>query len=113
MDRPDVVLDFTTMPRAMFTLFTVAMVADWTDIVSPVMIKHWWPGCIFFVSFAFCATFGTLNLIIGVITERTAEVQNGYRAMEALRIDCVKMENISALADTLFKDAGEMGQTEY
>jgi len=94
-------LNFQNLPKAMFTLFTLAILGDWTDIVTPVLKDHWWAGP-FFVGFIICATFGVMNLIIGVITERTAQVQQEHRDFESLCRDNERMENIKEIAEILF-----------
>jgi len=63
----------------------------------------------FFVGFVVCATFGILNLIIGVITERTAAVQREYRDMDDLRKDGIRMKNIEKIADIMFSTAESAG----
>jgi len=94
---------FTTIPRAMFTIFTLTVLADWTDIISPVMDEFWWSP-LFFVAFIFISTLGILNLIIGVITQRTAQVQQEYEAAEKLNKETVAMKNIAKVADLIFED---------
>jgi len=99
---------FSTIPRAMFTLFTLAIVADWTPIVSPVTNRYWW-SAFFFVGFTVAATFGTMNLIIGVITERTSQVQQNYREMQAMRKDGQRLENIKEIAEIMFAEIDSHG----
>lgn len=106
-----IALDFATMPRAMFSLFTLAIVADWTDLVMPVISKYWWSP-LFFVLFCLCATFGIMNLIIGVITERTARVKEAYYKCEELRADSRRMENIKEIAEIMFRECESQGDEE-
>lgn len=110
-DNPDFFLNFATIGRAMFSLFTLSIVADWTDIVTPVVREHWWSP-FFFVAFIICATFGIMNLIIGVITERTAQVQQSYRHLEMLRADGRRMDSIKELADIMFKECESHGDED-
>jgi len=99
-------LTFEGIPRAMFTLFTLCIVADWTDIVEPVIRDSPW-AALLFIFFIILATFGILNLIIGVITERTGEVQrNHLRKCQSDR-DNTKMHNIENIAEIIFSNQME------
>lgn len=94
-------LTFESMPKAMFALFSLSIVADWTPIVMPVINQH--PEAVFiFVIFIVMSTFGILNLIIGVITERTATVQMEYSLKEQHCKDLFRMKNIEEIAKIIF-----------
>lgn len=59
---------FGNMPRAMFTLFNLAIQAEWPEIVRPILIKqpHLVPVFIIYMMFVpFCV----MNVIIGLIIE--------------------------------------------
>lgn len=94
-------LTFHTVPEAIFTLFTLAIVADWTEIVVPVATEYPW-AVLLFIMFTIVATFGILNLIIGVITERTTMVQREYAEREQLNRDNMRMDAIEEIADIIF-----------
>merc|ERR1712157_665954 len=68
-------LGFTTFGQAMFSLFTIVILADWTDLVMQVLEYNVLHAFLFFIPLIMIGTFGLLNLIIGVITERTEDVR--------------------------------------
>lgn len=58
---------FGTLPRSLFTLFTVMTLEGWVDgVVRPIMDKHPY-AWLFFIPFIVCTTFTVLNLFIGII----------------------------------------------
>lgn len=62
---------FATVPRSMFTLFQIVTFESWAErVVRHVMQKQ--PGLvIFFVVFIAIASFGLLNIVVGVVVEST------------------------------------------
>merc|ERR1719352_2000031 len=61
---------FGTIPRSMFTLFSVVILAEWPEIVRPICEQqvYMFP---FFILFIVLTTFGLANVIIGVIVDNT------------------------------------------
>ena len=58
---------FGTLPRTLFTLFTVMTLEGWVDgVVKPIMEKSPY-AWVFFISFIVTTTFMVLNLFIGVV----------------------------------------------
>jgi voltage-gated sodium channel len=58
---------FGTLPRSLFTLFTIMTLEGWVEgVVKPVMEKHPY-AWLFFIPFIVGTTFTVLNLFIGVI----------------------------------------------
>jgi len=96
-------LTFQSVPEAMFTMFSVGLLADWTDIVVPVVEEYWWSS-FFFAAFAFFTTIGMLNIIIGVITERTAHAQTVFMAEATLAEDRRRRQKVCEAADLIFGD---------
>lgn len=77
---------FGTLPRSLFTLFTVMTLEGWVDgVVRPIMEKHPY-AWIFFIPFIVCTTFTVLNLFIGIIVSamqaQVAEAQAAELAAE-------------------------------
>eukprot|EP00927_Polykrikos_kofoidii_P058889 TRINITY_DN5372_c0_g1_i1.p1 TRINITY_DN5372_c0_g1~~TRINITY_DN5372_c0_g1_i1.p1 ORF type:complete len:675 (+),score=95.43 TRINITY_DN5372_c0_g1_i1:50-2026(+) len=59
---------FGSMLRSMVTLFGVATLSEWREIVWPVLQKQ--PAVIvFFIGFNLFVTFGVMNVIVGMIVE--------------------------------------------
>jgi voltage-gated sodium channel len=58
---------FGTLPRSLFTLFTIMTLEGWVEgVVKPIMEKHPY-AWLFFIPFIVGTTFTVLNLFIGVI----------------------------------------------
>jgi voltage-gated sodium channel len=63
-DFPDL---FGTLPRSLFTLFTIMTLEGWVEgVVKPIMETHPY-AWLFFIPFIIGTTFTVLNLFIGVI----------------------------------------------
>mmetsp|Transcript_174 Transcript_174/g.579 ORF Transcript_174/g.579 Transcript_174/m.579 type:complete len:646 (+) Transcript_174:48-1985(+) len=68
-------LAFGSMGKSMLTLFSIAIFAEWTEVVRPVYVKQ--PGLvIFFVAFALFVCFGVMNVIIGMIVDSVMVYSN-------------------------------------
>lgn len=64
---------FGTLPRSLFTLFTVMTLEGWVDdVVKPILTTHPY-AWVFFISFIVVTTFTVLNLIIGIIVNAISE----------------------------------------
>ena len=69
--------DFVSLPRSLFAVLSAAIAAEWTVIVTPVVVKLWWGGFFWFL-FPLMTSVGILNLIFGMISERMAEALRRY-----------------------------------
>jgi voltage-gated sodium channel len=71
---------FGTLPRSLFTLFTIMTLEGWVDqVVRPIMEKHPYAWT-FFIPFIIVTTFTVLNLFIGIIV---GAMQSEYAKTEA------------------------------
>jgi hypothetical protein len=62
---------FGTVGKSMFTLFQIVTLDDWSDgVARHVMSNQPWM-CIFFLVFIIITSFGLMNVITGIIVERT------------------------------------------
>lgn len=104
-------LTFATVPEAMFTMFSLAIVAEWEVITGPVLVRYKW-AWVFFVVFVFTASFGILNLVIGVITERSAAVAQEYARADKIQEDLKLKRNLNRLADRIFGDKSDITKEE-
>jgi hypothetical protein len=88
---------FGTLFRAMVSLFGVCIGAEWTSIIWPV-IEDGQPGTMLvFVVFIFIAQFGFLNIIVGVIVDRTNAAALKQQEEEAKEEIHQKMSVVKAL----------------
>lgn len=90
---------FGTLPRSMMTLFNVAMVADWTPLRPVLEYQIWVLPLLLFV---ICITsFALVNVIMGVIMDRTSRLlQDSYRE-EADVLKLWQMDCLSSMAEQM------------
>jgi len=89
-------LSFGSMGRAMLTLFSIAIFAEWTEIVRPVYLKQ--PGLVvFFVAFALFVCFGVLNVIIGMIVDSVTDYSYRFEAAEEERVRKVRQDKVKKI----------------
>merc|ERR1719387_2671328 len=70
---------FGTIPRSMYTLFCIVILAEWPEIGRPIIEKQ--PHMFaFFLVFIIFTTFGVMNVIIGVIVDNTMEAAKSIEA---------------------------------
>lgn len=98
---------FDTVPQAVWAMFSVAMLAEWTGIVEPLVQATWWAAA-FFVIYIFIASLGILNLIIGVITERTAAVQRDFEMRTTKQRLALRVKSLGEMTAMLYKDKKQM-----
>jgi len=65
-------ITFGSMGAAMCSLFNIAILAEWTEIVRPVFLKQP-PMVLFFIAFMCFVCFGVMNVIIGMIVDSTIQ----------------------------------------
>merc|ERR1719223_477391 len=73
---------FSTLFKACMTLFDICILAEWGEIVHPVMNTQPWL-VLFFIVFCCVTNFGLLNVIIGVIAEQTSQASQRLAEDEA------------------------------
>mmetsp|Transcript_49651 Transcript_49651/g.118237 ORF Transcript_49651/g.118237 Transcript_49651/m.118237 type:complete len:645 (+) Transcript_49651:98-2032(+) len=104
-------LSFGSMGRSMLTLFSIAIFAEWTEIVRPVYLKQ--PGLVlFFVAFALFVCFGVMNVIIGMIVDSVIDYSNRIEAEEEEIIRTAKrakVHKIMKLLDSEYPDLDHEG----
>jgi len=62
---------FGTIGRSMFTLFQVVTLDDWANGIARHVISNQPAMAIFFIAFILITSFGLMNVIVGIIVERT------------------------------------------
>lgn len=71
-------LSFGSMARSMLTLFNIAILAEWSEVIRPIAEKQ--PHMVvFFIMFVLFVTFGVMNVIIGMIVDN---VMNNAQKMQ-------------------------------
>lgn len=88
IDATDLMMDFNphlffgSIGASMLTLFNVVILAEWSEIVRPIMIKQPYL-VVFFVAFITFTTFGVMNVIIGMIVENVMSNARAFESDEA------------------------------
>lgn len=80
---------FGSVGASMLTLFNVAILSEWPEVVRPLMIKQ--PHLVFFfIFFIAFVTFGVMNVIIGMIVENVVSNARIFEAQE--KVDDLKQK---------------------
>jgi len=97
---------FGSMSSTMLTLFNIAVLDEWGTIVRPVaqVQPH---VALFFMLYLGVNTLGVLNLVIGVMSERTLSTAMELKEQEHLKLKRTKMKEIIRMADDIFTDSTE------
>jgi hypothetical protein len=107
----DTDLYFGTVLRAMETLLNVALLDEWSGIVRPMFSVQPYMSFIFW-GYLFLVTFGVLNLVIGVITERTMQAEEAQHVEAEKTKRKLKMKNLTVLADQVYDSYTRLGLSE-
>merc|ERR1719453_1410241 len=62
---------FRTVPRSMFTLFQIVTFESWNERLVRHVIHNQPAMIVFFVAFIALSSFGLMNIVVGVVCERT------------------------------------------
>lgn len=98
--------NFGSMGRSMLTLFNMVILAEWSEIVRPVAGKQ--PYMVpFFLVFVLCATFGLMNVIIGMIVDSvmknaTRMIVENAELERARKLEIIK--DIQSLVSSIDRD---------
>jgi voltage-gated sodium channel len=91
---------FGTIWRSMLSLFNIVLLTEWAEVIRPVFDNQ--PACIpIFVVFIIFTTFGILNVIIGVVVERTNEAAARIRRDDMEREMEQKMQVVQQLSQVM------------
>lgn len=91
---------FGTIVRSIVTLFGVCLLAEWSTVVRPVFENQPWVTPFFFI-FVILTSCGVLNVIIGVIVERTNDAAQELREREAELARQARMELIKTIGQQM------------
>lgn len=91
-------IKFGSMTRAMLTLFNIAILAEWNEILGPVMEKQ--PVLlVFFLVFVFTISLSTMNVIIGMIANSILENAERMKKDQLQRQIKTKMSVLHQIRD--------------
>lgn len=67
-------IHWRTLGISLLSLFRIATLEDWTDIMYTALDQHWW-AWVYFVSFVVVETFVVLNLFVAVVINSLEEAK--------------------------------------
>merc|ERR1712196_447235 len=92
---------FGTLSRSMVSLFSVILLAEWSTVVRPIWEHQ--PGMVIvFIILVIVTTFVVLNVIIGVVVERTTSVMNQVRAKDVQKKKNEQMRSFETISELMF-----------
>merc|ERR1719387_3475278 len=92
---------FGTIPRSMYTLFCIVILAEWPEIGRPIIERQ--PHMfLFFLMFIIFTTFGVLNVIVGVIVDNTMEAAKQIEAEDHDSEKAHKLALLQNIRDAVF-----------
>eukprot|EP00929_Paragymnodinium_shiwhaense_P032713 TRINITY_DN180_c0_g1_i1.p1 TRINITY_DN180_c0_g1~~TRINITY_DN180_c0_g1_i1.p1 ORF type:complete len:676 (+),score=135.22 TRINITY_DN180_c0_g1_i1:146-2173(+) len=104
---------FGGIGKSMLTLFNMCILAEWQEIVRP--IANTSPLLlVFFIGFISVTSFGVLNLVIGVIADRTLQASQESQKKKENQKKMEKIRLLNEMTETIFEhnDDGQLGLTE-
>lgn len=91
-------LSFGNIPKSMLTLFNIAILAEWQEVVRPIMVRQ--PGLVFFfIVFSMFITFGILNVMIAMIVDRVLENARTIAKEEEQREKTKKLQTLNQIQE--------------
>lgn len=97
-------MTFESIPRAMLTLFSISIIAEWTDVIWPVVQAHPWSP-LFFIVFICIGTFGLLNQLVAQITQTTLRIQSYYEREDENKRQRNSIDRARDMSRLLFDEA--------
>eukprot|EP00929_Paragymnodinium_shiwhaense_P091998 TRINITY_DN5187_c0_g2_i1.p1 TRINITY_DN5187_c0_g2~~TRINITY_DN5187_c0_g2_i1.p1 ORF type:complete len:670 (+),score=162.10 TRINITY_DN5187_c0_g2_i1:63-2072(+) len=94
---------FDGLGASMLTLFNMCILDEWGVVLRPLQ-KTTPLLMLFFIGFILVTTFGVLNLIIGVIADRTMEASLQVKDMEAEKRKQEKVVKLNEMAEMIFAE---------
>lgn len=92
---------FGSVPRAIHTLFGILLLSEWS-LIRPVYELHYFFTPLFFGGLMM-VTFGVLNVIIGIVVEKTTAAMTALRDEEVYAVLEEQKSTAENLADLLYK----------
>ena len=105
MDDSDVIasfnpyMSFGSMGRSMLTLFNIAILAEWGEVVRPISEKQPLMMALF-ILFVLFVCYGVMNVIIGMIVESVTHHASELQTFHDEQELTVKLSKLEELAKT-------------
>eukprot|EP00448_Togula_jolla_P014860 CAMPEP_0170583086 /NCGR_PEP_ID=MMETSP0224-20130122/7939_1 /TAXON_ID=285029 /ORGANISM="Togula jolla, Strain CCCM 725" /LENGTH=683 /DNA_ID=CAMNT_0010906373 /DNA_START=255 /DNA_END=2306 /DNA_ORIENTATION=- len=96
---------FGSIGSSLLTLYSMILVAEWSEIVRPTF--HVDPAmAIFFVAFSFLFICGLLNVVIGIFCETVARVHQRHQVIERERQQKEQIQQVEAFVQKVMNADG-------
>jgi len=95
-------LYFGTVGRAMVSLFNVVLLDEWATVTRPIFEMQRLM-IVFFILLVLLCSFGILNVIIGVVVERTTQAMSVVRQSHIEKLKGQQMRQVKSLAKIMFR----------
>lgn len=113
IDETDLVMEFNpqvyfgSLPGSMLTLYNIAIMAEWPEVVRPIMLKE--PAYVLaFVLFSILTTFGVINVIVAMIVESVLQSARDLQEEDKQKDVSSKLAILDDL-NQLWRQLGESG----
>jgi len=93
---------FEDLSTSMLTLFSMALLTEWGNIVWPVWKSQPWVVPLF-VFFVMLTSLGIVNIIIGIIVEQTTEASRWFREHDHEMRMQERIQKVKVLSEVLYK----------
>ena len=104
-------IHWRTLGISLLSLFRIATLEDWTDIMYAALEHHWWSWS-YFVSFVVLETFVVLNLFVAVVINNLEEAKHDrQQASAAPPTNAELMAELSRTKETLGRLQERLGRT--
>jgi hypothetical protein len=103
---------FGSIMQSMYTLFQVMTLESWSSAVARKVISVHPYMVVFFVTFLMCTTFGMLNIIVGVIVEKTLAISSRHGRDLAIERDKQTRKDLEALRSIFEQFEGGSGAVD-
>lgn len=94
---------FGTLPRAWLTLFDMVILVEWAEVARPLANEHPWMVVIL-AAFVMLNAFGIMNVIIGVLMERTDLAIQQMKQVDMARRRRGQIQQVQYLAGLVASD---------
>lgn len=92
---------FGSLPRAMFTLFNLAILAEWPEFGRAIWEQQ--PEMlIFLLAFIVFTTFGVMNVVVGIIVENTLDAARAIHQEKQAEVRRRKLRFLNEVGDLVF-----------
>merc|ERR1712176_921562 len=94
---------FGSVPEAMYSLFNLVLIAEFSQFGRPIFLKQPWFFPVF-ILIIFIATFGLMNMLIGLVVENTQKQADKFHKERKRARDTMRVQKMIKLVQLLDLD---------